>query len=207
MDPVLSMMIDSAIHKLGKDFSLARRRRHISQASLAKSIDVPVSFVRRMESGDPRVPIDFYARALYIFGELQILKNLLDKENDEIDLSPLGKLQHTHDDPPPRRHRNNCSRSSLMTPKSHCPKLRGRFFSIQQATPASMIIGIRLDYHQIATRHTATDYSLPGQTTCHWRVTCKASCVAAPLQFQSWCLWPACKAAETCPFGGSNLQA
>ena len=38
--------------------------------------------VRRMEKGDVRVPIHFFARALHIFGEIQALESLLDTSNE-----------------------------------------------------------------------------------------------------------------------------
>jgi len=80
------MPIARALVKLGTDLSLARRRRHISQASLAERIGASVSTVRRMEKGDPRIPIHFIARALHIFGEIKALENLLDTASDDIGL-------------------------------------------------------------------------------------------------------------------------
>ena len=57
--------VQRALLKLGADLSLARRRRHISQASLAERMGASLSTVRRMEKGDARVPIHFFARALH----------------------------------------------------------------------------------------------------------------------------------------------
>jgi transcriptional regulator with XRE-family HTH domain len=82
----LPLPVARAIHKLGSDVSLARRRRHISQASLAERIGASLSTVRRMEKGDVRVPIHFFARALHVFGEIQALERLLDTPNDDIGL-------------------------------------------------------------------------------------------------------------------------
>jgi len=78
--------IARALVKLGTDLALARRRRHISQASLAERIEASVATVRRMEKGDPRIPIHFIARALHIFGEIKALENLLDTASDDIGL-------------------------------------------------------------------------------------------------------------------------
>lgn len=78
--------VERAIQKLGSDISLARRRRHISQASLAERMCASLSTVRRMEKGDMRIPIHFFARALHVFGEIQALEHLLDTPNDEIGL-------------------------------------------------------------------------------------------------------------------------
>ena len=78
MEPPVPLPVERAIRKLGGDISLARRRRHISQASLAERMGASLSTVRRMEKGDLRVPIHFFARALHVFGEIQSLENLLD---------------------------------------------------------------------------------------------------------------------------------
>ncbi|MBL8468021.1 MAG: helix-turn-helix transcriptional regulator [Methyloversatilis discipulorum] len=71
--------------------SLARRRRHISQASLAERMGASLSTVRRMEKGDLRVPIHFFARALHVFGEIQALENLLDTAKDDIGLTLMDE--------------------------------------------------------------------------------------------------------------------
>lgn len=83
----LPLPAQRAIRKLGGDLSLARRRRRFSQASMAERMGASVTTVRRMEKGDVRVPIHFYARALHVLGELQSLANLLDTASDDIGLS------------------------------------------------------------------------------------------------------------------------
>jgi len=82
----MSLPVERAIRKLGSDLGLARRRRHISQASLAERMGASLSTVRRMEKGDPRVPIHFIARALHVFGEIEALSRLLDTARDDIGL-------------------------------------------------------------------------------------------------------------------------
>ena len=86
MDSPIPLPVERAIRKFGDDISLARRRRHISQASLAERMGASLSTVRRMEKGDLRVPIHFFARALHVFGEVQALENLLDTARDDIGL-------------------------------------------------------------------------------------------------------------------------
>lgn len=83
--------VERAIRKLGSDISLARRRRHISQVSLAERMGASLSTVRRMEKGDMRIPIHFFARALHVFGEIQALEYLLDTPNDEIGLTLMDE--------------------------------------------------------------------------------------------------------------------
>ncbi|MDR1934366.1 MAG: helix-turn-helix domain-containing protein [Candidatus Accumulibacter sp.] len=91
MNESTPLPVERAIRKLGGDVSLARRRRHISQASLAERMGASLSTVRRMEKGDPRVPIHFFARALHVFGEIQALERLLDTANDGIGLALMDE--------------------------------------------------------------------------------------------------------------------
>lgn len=86
LDIPLPLPAERAIRKLGSDLALARRRRHISQASLAERTGASLSTVRRIEKGDPRVPIHFIARVMYIFGEIEALSALLDTARDDIGL-------------------------------------------------------------------------------------------------------------------------
>jgi DNA-binding XRE family transcriptional regulator len=83
--------VERAILKLGGDLALARRRRQISQASLAERMGASLSTVRRMEGGDARVPIHFIARALHVFSELQALSHLLDTARDDIGLTLMDE--------------------------------------------------------------------------------------------------------------------
>ena len=82
----LPLLVARAIQKLGLDLSLARRRRHISQASLAERIGASLNTVKRMEKGDPRVPLHFVARTLHVFGDIERLSQLLDTGQDQIGL-------------------------------------------------------------------------------------------------------------------------
>lgn len=91
MDAPVPLPVERAIRKLGGDISLSRRRRHISQASLAERMGASLSTVRRMEKGDLRVPIHFFARALHVFGEIQALENLLDTAKDDIGLTLMDE--------------------------------------------------------------------------------------------------------------------
>jgi transcriptional regulator with XRE-family HTH domain len=79
--------VERAIAKLGNDLALARRRRHISQESLATRIGASLSTVKRMEKGDLRIPLHFIARALHVFGELERLASLIDTAKDDIGLT------------------------------------------------------------------------------------------------------------------------
>lgn len=87
----LPLPVERALRKLGSDIQLARRRRRISQSSLAERMGASLSTVRRMEKGDVRVPIHFFARALHVFGEIQALANLLDTARDDIGLTLMDQ--------------------------------------------------------------------------------------------------------------------
>lgn len=91
MDSPMPLPVERAVRKLGNDISLARRRRHITQASLAERMGASLSTVRRMEKGDAKVPIHFYARAFHVFGEIQALEHLLDTANDDIGLALMDE--------------------------------------------------------------------------------------------------------------------
>jgi DNA-binding XRE family transcriptional regulator len=87
----LPLPVGRALIKLGSDVSLARRRRHISQASLAERIGASVSTIRRMEQGDLRVPIHFFARTMQVFGVLDGLSQLIDTAQDDIGLTMMDE--------------------------------------------------------------------------------------------------------------------
>jgi transcriptional regulator with XRE-family HTH domain len=83
----LPLPVERAILKLGNDVSMARRRRHISQISLAQRIGASISTVRRMEKGDSRIPIHFYVRVMQLFGVLEAFGQVLDTAKDDIGLT------------------------------------------------------------------------------------------------------------------------
>lgn len=78
--------VQRALATLGEGLSLARRRRRFTQDSFAERIGASRSTVRRMETGDIRVPIGYWARAFLVLGDLQRLAALLDTAGDDIGL-------------------------------------------------------------------------------------------------------------------------
>ncbi len=82
----LPLPVDRALKKLGSDLSLARRRRHLSQAMLAERLGTSVMTIRRMEAGHPGLALQYLARALHVFGELDKLNHLLDSAQDTVGL-------------------------------------------------------------------------------------------------------------------------
>lgn len=83
----IPLPVSRAIAKLGSDINRARRRRRMSQQSLAERIGASLATVKRMEGGDPRIPLHFLARTLYVFGEIERLNQLLDSGQDDIGLT------------------------------------------------------------------------------------------------------------------------
>jgi transcriptional regulator with XRE-family HTH domain len=73
-----------ALAKLGRDLSLARRRRRLSQASLAERSGIGVNTV--LERGEPGGSIEHLARILHVLGEIERFENLLDTGSDEVGL-------------------------------------------------------------------------------------------------------------------------
>jgi transcriptional regulator with XRE-family HTH domain len=80
-----------ALTKLGSDLALARRRRRITQESMAERIQTSVATLRRMEHGDERVSIGLIARALLVLGELDKINKLLDTAADDIGLTLMNQ--------------------------------------------------------------------------------------------------------------------
>jgi transcriptional regulator with XRE-family HTH domain len=78
--------VSHALAKLGRDLSLARRRRRFSQASLAERSGIGINTVRRLEKGKAGGSIEHLARVLYVLGEIERLENLLDSASDEVGL-------------------------------------------------------------------------------------------------------------------------
>jgi transcriptional regulator with XRE-family HTH domain len=87
----LPLPVSRALLKLGEDLNRARRRRRMTQQSVAERIGASLTTVKRLEAGDPRVPLHFLARVLHLFGELQRLKDLLDSGLDDIGLNLMDE--------------------------------------------------------------------------------------------------------------------
>jgi transcriptional regulator with XRE-family HTH domain len=75
-----------ALTKLGRDLSLARRRRRLSQASLAERSGIGLNTLRRLEKGEPGGSIEHLARILHVLGEIERIENLLDTAADAVGL-------------------------------------------------------------------------------------------------------------------------
>lgn len=83
--------VTRALQKLGQDLALARRRRRLTQKSMAERIQTSVATLRRMEKGDARISFGLIAQAFFVLGELGRIDSLLDTANDEIGLSLMNQ--------------------------------------------------------------------------------------------------------------------
>ncbi|MEO8409653.1 MAG: helix-turn-helix transcriptional regulator [Propionivibrio sp.] len=80
-----------ALKKLGYDLALARRRRHLTQESMAQRVHTSVATLRRLEKGDPRISIGTIAQAFFVLGELDKINALLDTASDDIGLALMNQ--------------------------------------------------------------------------------------------------------------------
>ncbi|WP_373475978.1 XRE family transcriptional regulator [Sphingorhabdus sp.] len=87
-----------AIVELGRDISLARRRRKIPQRLMAERMLVSIQTVQRLEAGDPTVGLAILASALHVFGMTARLAALVAPDSDRAgiseDLARLPKKTH-----------------------------------------------------------------------------------------------------------------
>jgi transcriptional regulator with XRE-family HTH domain len=70
---------------------MARRRRHMTQESLAERIGSSLRTVRRLEKGDPHISLHHIARTLHVFGEFERFNQLLDTGKDVIGLALMDE--------------------------------------------------------------------------------------------------------------------
>ena len=87
-----------AIAQLGKDISIARRRRKLPQRLMAERMLVSVQTLQRLEAGDPTVGLAVLASALHVFGMTRRLGELVAPDTDRAciseDLARLPKTTH-----------------------------------------------------------------------------------------------------------------
>lgn len=80
-----------ALSKLGRDLSLARRRRRLSQASLAERSGIALNTLRRLENDPSSVSLEHLARVLFVLGEVERLEQLLDTGSDDVGLVMMNE--------------------------------------------------------------------------------------------------------------------
>lgn len=80
-----------AMARLGQNISKARRRRRLSQASLAERSGVSLATLKRLEKGDVRVALESLARVLYALDEVERLSRLLETAEDELGMALMDE--------------------------------------------------------------------------------------------------------------------
>lgn len=87
-----------AIAQLGKDISIARRRRKLPQRLMAERMLVSMQTLQRLEAGDPTVGMAVLASALHLLGMTRRLGELVAPDTDlagiSEDLARLPKTTH-----------------------------------------------------------------------------------------------------------------
>lgn len=91
VEKILPLPVARAMKKLGNDLALARRRRQLTQESMAERLQTSVATLRRMERGDARIAIGTIVRAFHVLGALDKIDNLLDTANDDIGLTLMNQ--------------------------------------------------------------------------------------------------------------------
>jgi transcriptional regulator with XRE-family HTH domain len=76
-----------ALRKLGRDLSIARRKRGISTSEMANRLFVSRDTLWRLEKGDPGIAIGTLATATFILNLQSRLANLAAPSTDELALS------------------------------------------------------------------------------------------------------------------------
>jgi transcriptional regulator with XRE-family HTH domain len=80
--PALPVVVVDQLQKLGRDLSVARKRRQLSLREMAARMMVNIKTVQRLEKGDSAVGIGIVAAALWILGMHRRLGDLVAPETD-----------------------------------------------------------------------------------------------------------------------------
>lgn len=83
----LPLPVSHSLRKLGRDLSLARRKRSISTTDMAARLFVSRDTLWRLERGDPSVSAGTLATAIFVLGLHDRLANLAAPSSDEVALS------------------------------------------------------------------------------------------------------------------------
>ena len=89
MPPVESIpfAVSQALSKMGRDLSIARRKRGIPTADMASRLFVSRDTPWRLERGDPTVALGTFATAAFVLQLRDRLANFAAPESDDLDLS------------------------------------------------------------------------------------------------------------------------
>lgn len=79
----LPLAVRRSLVKMGRDLSVARRKRRITQAMMAERIGVAEATYLRIERGDPTVAVAAYAMALFVLGIGTPFADVVDAARDD----------------------------------------------------------------------------------------------------------------------------
>jgi len=82
----LPAIVIDQMQKLGRDITIARKRRRLSMSEMAERMMVNIKTVQRLEKGDPSVGIGIVATALWVLGLHRRIGDLVSPESDQVGL-------------------------------------------------------------------------------------------------------------------------
>lgn len=83
---VMPQPVARALRSLGRDLSMARRMRRLTQEDLAQRMGTSLSTVRRMEDGCPGTALHTFLRALHVLGRIEDVVKVMALEQDTLGL-------------------------------------------------------------------------------------------------------------------------
>jgi transcriptional regulator with XRE-family HTH domain len=82
----LPARVRRGLQKLGRDVSIARRKRGLTALTMAERLGVARTTYLKIERGDPSVSMGAYAMALFVLGLGDTLSEIVDPARDEAGL-------------------------------------------------------------------------------------------------------------------------
>ncbi len=83
----LPPVLMQALHKLGADIRDARRRRRIPTTVMAERAMISRTTLYKIERGDPKVDLGFFAMVLYVLGMMDRFADIADARFDLVGLA------------------------------------------------------------------------------------------------------------------------
>jgi transcriptional regulator with XRE-family HTH domain len=81
---VIYPQVARTLAKLGRDISLARRRRRIAAEDFAGQMGVSRATLHRLEKGDPGISLNTLTMAMFVLGRLNAVSELADPTKDDV---------------------------------------------------------------------------------------------------------------------------
>ncbi|WFU33694.1 XRE family transcriptional regulator [Bradyrhizobium brasilense] len=113
---VIYPQVARALAKLGRDISLARRRRRIAAEDFAQQMGVSQATLHRLERGDPGIALNTLTMAIFVLGRLNAVSELADPMKDDVG------MMLTRQEAPRRVQRVNAARSEPKTKADESPR-------------------------------------------------------------------------------------